>query len=338
MTRNPLTLFTLSLLLISSVAFSTASQAEDSAIYLPWIAYQPDLQPTLPIRATFYYPWFPEAWHEHNGTVYTHFTPSLGYYNSSDTAVIQQHIAAMQYGGIDAGIISWWSQEHMSDQRIATILAATAGSTFRWALYYEKEARTDPTVAELNAELHFIADTYSHDPSYLRIHGRFVIFVYSNSANGEDGCEMVDRWHQANEVNAYLVLKVFSGYPACPHQPDSWHQYGPATATSDQTGYSFSISPGFWKYNEAAPRLARDLDRWRTNIREMVAANAPFQLITTFNEWGEGTSIESAGEWSSASGYGAFLDALHEEGLAATPTLLPTAPPTSDPSATPTPP
>lgn len=47
----------------------------------------------------------------------------------------------------------------------------------------------------------------------------------------------------------------------------------------------------------------------------MVASGAPFQLITTFNEWGEGTSIESASEWASASGFGTYLDILHANGL-----------------------
>jgi hypothetical protein len=36
--------------------------------------------------------------------------------------------------------------------------------------------------------------------------------------------------------------------------------------------------------------------------------------VTTFNEWGEGTAVESATEWASPSGYGAYLDALHNDG------------------------
>ena len=44
----------------------------------------------------------------------------------------------------------------------------------------------------------------------------------------------------------------------------------------------------------------------------MVASNARWQLVLTFNEWPEGTSVESAREWASPSGYGAYLDALHE--------------------------
>jgi hypothetical protein len=125
---------------------------------------------------------------------------------------------------------------------------------------------------------------------------------------------MADRWKQANAgINAYIVLKVFSGYRNCSSQPDGWHQYGPATAAISQDGYSYSISPGFWKADEAAPRLARDLTRFKQNVRDMVSSNARFQLVTTFNEWGEGTAVESAAEWSSASGYGDYLDALHDD-------------------------
>ena len=46
----------------------------------------------------------------------------------------------------------------------------------------------------------------------------------------------------------------------------------------------------------------------------MVASGAQWQLVTSFNEWGEGTAVESATEWSSPSGQGAYLDALHDDG------------------------
>jgi hypothetical protein len=107
------------------------------------------------------------------------------------------------------------------------------------------------------------------------------------------------------------VLKVFSGYAACADQPDAWHQYGPSTAADSQAGHSYTISPGFWQVGEA-PRLVRDLSRWQQNVQAMAASGAPLQLITTFNEWGEGTAVESAQEWATASGYGAYLDALHD--------------------------
>jgi Calcineurin-like phosphoesterase len=86
-------------------------------------------------------------------------------------------------------------------------------------------------------------------------------------------------------------------------------------------------------------RLARDVTRWNQNVRDMIASGAQWQLVTTFNEWGEGTSVESATEWQSASGHGAYLDALHSNGQggpAPTPaaTSTPTPATTAIPSAT----
>jgi hypothetical protein len=62
------------------------------------------------------------------------------------------------------------------------------------------------------------------------------------------------------------------------------------------------------------PHLDRDLQRWSQDIRDMVTSGQSWQLITTFNEWGEGTSVESAIQWATASAQGAYLDALHADG------------------------
>src|SRR5262245_42255202 len=287
-----------------------------------------DIQPALPIRAAFYYPWFPDTWGP-SGDRFTNYHPSLGWYDSSNVGVVSQHIAAMQYGGIQAGIASWWGQGSKTDQRVPTLLRAADGTTFRWTLYYEPEAQGDPSVATLHDDLASIVNRYGNDPSFLRIDGRPVVFVY---ADGSDGCGMASRWAQANTMNAYIVLKVFSGYKTCADQPASWHQYGPASATSDMSPYSYTISPGFYKKGESSPRLARELSRWQNQVAAMTSSRAQFQLITTFNEWGEGTAVESAGEWSSASGYGKYLDVLH--GLPVDPSPTPTSTSTS---ASPTP-
>src|SRR5512133_35377 len=59
---------------------------------------QADTQPSFPIRAAFYYPWFPEAWKQQSFNPYTNYTPSLGSYDGGSQTVIKQQIAAMQYG------------------------------------------------------------------------------------------------------------------------------------------------------------------------------------------------------------------------------------------------
>jgi hypothetical protein len=211
-------------------------------------------------------------------------------------------------------ISSWWGQGSKEDARFPMLMDETvkAGSPLRWAPYYEEESLGDPTSAKIANDLAYIKSRYASHPAYLRVGGRPVIFAFST---GSDTCGMADRWKAANATqNFYVVLKVFSGYQNCASQPASWHQYGPAKASDRQAGYSFAISPGFNKADEASARLPRDIMRFRQNVRDMVASGEPWQLVTTFNEWGEGTAVESAAEWASVSGYGKYLDALHTNG------------------------
>ncbi|HEY3312202.1 MAG TPA: hypothetical protein VGK00_11240 [Anaerolineales bacterium] len=271
----------------------------------------PTQDPAFPIRAAFYYPWFPQSWDQQGMNPFSRYQPSLGYYSQDRAEVIQGHIAAMQYGGIQLGIASWWGQGHYTDGRIPELLHAGEQAGFHWALYHEGEGQGDPTVEAIRADLEYIRDHYASSKAYLKQDGRFVVFVY---ADEQDRCDMPARWQQANTVGAYLVLKIFPGYRTCASQPDSWHQYAPAVAQKAVGSSSFTISPGFWKANEGQPQLERDLSRWNADIRAMIASKADFQLVTSFNEWGEGTATESASEWQSPSGFGVYLDALHDNG------------------------
>jgi len=155
---------------------------------------------TLPVRAAFYYAWYPEGWSQT-----PHATPSLGFYDTSDPAVIKQQIAAMQYGGIRAGIYSWdrTATTNGAVARFPTFLSASQGTGFKWAIYYEAEGYGDPDVATIQSDLAYIVSNYAGSSSYLRIGGRPVVFVYSSPG---DGCAMAARWNAANTVGAYLVL------------------------------------------------------------------------------------------------------------------------------------
>jgi hypothetical protein len=268
-------------------------------------------------RGAFYYQWFPELW-----TLGTHYNPAAGFYDSGDAAIIDRHLLELAYGKIDFGIASWWGRGRKSEQtRFPLLLRRTnalgLSRPLKWTLYYEQEGYSDPSVAELQSDLTYIRDRYVDDPAFFRIGGRPVLFVYN--AN-ETSCSVVSRWKQANAgFGFYLVMKVFAGWQGCPNQPNSWHQYGPSRREHSHLPYSYVISPGYWRVDEATPRLARDtvhsVPMFRQAIRNMIASSAQFQLITTHNEWGEGTSIEPAREWNCLTcRYGDYLKALHEDG------------------------
>jgi hypothetical protein len=141
----------------------------------------------------------------------------------------------------------------------------------------------------------------------MHVSGRPLIFVWST---GDASCEVAARWKQA-APGWYVVLKLSSGFEDCPDQPDGWHQYAPASATQHHAGHYYSISPGFRRADGAGKSLPRSVGRWRRQVRDMVRSRERWQLVTTFNEWGEGTAVEPAREWRSKSGFGKYLDALH---------------------------
>jgi Glycosyl hydrolase family 99 len=268
-------------------------------------------QPAFPIRAAFYYAWYPEAWWRDPVFPYSLYHPTLDYYSAADPRVVRDHSDALRYAHLQAGIYSWWGDEGYSptDLRFWRYLAAARTTPLRWALYYEREGYADPSVDRIRADLEYIRDTYASKPAYLRVDGRFVVYVYGDAS---DSCDTAARWRAANTVGAYIVLKAFAGFRTCAAQPDAWHEYSAALPEYELLPDSFMIAPGFDERREAEPRLPRDLSRWRSDVTDMLASNARWQLILTFNEWPEGTSVESAREWASPSGYGAYLDTLHE--------------------------
>jgi hypothetical protein len=296
----------LRVILLSLVVFVTLPAAATLASGKPK-PRKIDVQPSFPVRATIYYPWFPEGWTANGVFPQTRYKPTLGYYNLDDVAVVRQQLRAMQYGRIRLGISSWIDPGNVTDRRFARLLSLTTGR-FRWAVYYEREGTSDPTPSQIRSDLLYIKTRYGSRHSYFRVRGRFAVFVYNPDNRN---CDVADRWRAANTVGAYVVLQVFPGYQSCASQPAGWHEYGGGPNGVDQSPYSFTIMPGFFKRNETAPLFPRDLVRWRRNIRAMVASKARFQIVTSFNEWFEGTAVESAQEWATRSGYGAYLDALH---------------------------
>ncbi|MFC1433778.1 sigma-70 family RNA polymerase sigma factor [Streptacidiphilus sp. N1-3] len=257
----------------------------------------------LPLRAAFYYPWYPENF-SGGGSKYT---PSAGKYSVDVPSTVDRQIKDMQYAGLQAGISSWWGVGKREDKRLPLLMSEGAKLGFSWTVYYENEAYGDPTAAQIRSDLVYLRK-YSGQKTWLHIDGKPVIFVYGG---GDDGCGMATRWAQANKTEGYyVVLKVFGNYLNCADQPQGWHQY--ASSLDIQKGYSAILSPGFWKNDQATPSVPRDLTRFRKDATTVATSGEPFQLLVTYNEWGEGTAAESSTDWPSASGHGAYMDILHQ--------------------------
>jgi len=280
----------------------------------------------LPLRGIFYYAWYPNNWAP-NGYHVT-YQPTYGYYDNNDRTLINNHINELEYGNVDVVIASWWGLDNdnrrprdwaikkcmeETDQR-----AESGEIDLKWAIYYELEASYNEPMDTIRADLNYLMDRYvnAHE-CYAHIDGKPVVFVYTKGS--EDNTEeFMKKWADAVDGKWYYVLKVFGGYKDMKYQPSSWHQYGPSTRIhkhedSARQLVSINISPGF---KHADPNKTTFLERasedlWTDLVKEMVGSGVNWQLITSYNEWGEGTSVESALEWQTESGYGMYLDVLH---------------------------
>ena len=271
----------------------------------------PSLVP--PIRGAFYFPWYPNGWDQLGYTPFTRYTPTLGaYYDQAVPTILQQHLAWAKYANIDVLIPTWRGEPggsgisvttfgsghaHM-DTKIGHLLDQALQHGMKVAVYYEVEGYADPTQAQIEAEFAYLETRYFGHPAYCHVGGLPVIFVYSPG----EGSTMLARYSGATSGYTTAYINAIYNNGSTP-EPQGRHSFTADAVTI--TGNGYTIVPGFWRIDEANPRLARNLTTWQTNIASMVASGKDWQLIISWNEWGEGSQVEPNVELGSA-----YLDAL----------------------------
>lgn len=278
-------------------------------------------QPTAPYYATFFYQWYTSPtidsswgyWADHSNTPSNTwfsyylpdpqpsvFNPAQELYSSNDYSIFKWQVAKMAEAKIEVSIASWFGPNTREDKVLNNVInsfmsrADNPYPNLRWAVYYEDEGFADPSVDLIAADLQYIKDKYASSPYVLKVNNKPAIFVYAG-ANDVPGT-MTSRWKQANaRLNNYFYinLKVFPNFPTDTSQPDGWHQYAPAARQGTTAPHYYFVSPGFYLDDRVSPeRLPRNPAEFEQAVQSMVAANVTWKLIETWNEWGEGTSVE----------------------------------------------
>lgn len=247
-----------------------------------------------------------------------HETPSAGFYNTNDTPLVQSHLEALRYAHVDIGLASWWGPGTPSDNDVSRVLNITtdAGSPLRWAVMYRREPNDHPDAGAAAVVLRSIRDRFASRPSYAYVDGGFLFVL--DAEPDSDPCSVSQRWVSANDSlgrPAFLVLRAPNtgnlAVRACSKQPAAWLAWdqGPGFLVREDGA---TLMPAWWESAETAPRLSRDLTRFRQQLAAWNDAGVRFRYLVSFNNWPAGTQVESATNYPSDSGYGAFVDALHD--------------------------
>jgi glycoprotein endo-alpha-1,2-mannosidase len=256
--------------------------------------------------------------------------PDFGAYDSHDPAIVDRQMAMARSAGITGFIASWWGQGSFEDRGMLLLLDAAARHGLAVSAYYEKVSGEDVASrkAAAIADLDYLLKQYATRQAWLRVAGRPVVFVYVRSLHQVPLAEWQDVIAQIRHDNPGGVtliadaldpkyVSTFDGASTynitgqtqhkSPPQIREWaHAAYPKIVAAAGPGKisTVTVIPGYddSKLGRPAPRPITD--RWggetyRVLWQEAIAAAPDYVLITSWNEWHEGSEIEPSVEYGS---------------------------------------
>jgi hypothetical protein len=319
----------------------------------------------------FYYAWYDQSFWQKSLS-----DQPMQTYTSTDPAAMERHVLWAQQAGIDAFIQGWYGPQveyNQTEPNFATLLDIAAKHGFKAAVYFEVTSPFFHSEADVLAALQHLLTVHANHPAYLRIGGKPVIFFWRqgrfpaeswaairNQVDPERNSIWIEEGVTLSHMEHFDGHHLYSvAWDAQPEQQllkwSRWIRDWSAERGADRYWVA-TVMPGYDDLvTGRADAFVRDRDGgdyYRRCWEGAIQSKADMVIITSFNEWLEGTQIEPSVT------YGDFyLNLTRELGnqyrsgpiyLApdiAPPTAPPTEPaaptptpaPTSTPTATPTP-
>jgi hypothetical protein len=253
----------------------------------------------------------------------THY-PALGAYDSHDPNVIDQHCRWAKQAGIDTFIVSWWGHGDYSDRVMPKILDLCQRHGLTATIYYETipRPRNPQSAAD---DITKVLEKYGKHPAFLKISGKPVVFIYGRTLQemglsdwrkaietintnykggfvaigdqfSEDAARTFDGVHTYNTAGALRNLS--------PEAARKWasEKYPSCVKLADGAGKicAITVIPGYDDTKIRKPGLAVERyggELYRAQWEEAIKADPHWILVTSFNEWHEGSEVEPSMEY-----------------------------------------
>ena len=272
----------------------------------------PALANDSPLVLAFYY-----AWYDQN--TWSSGLPAdqpIQPYTSSDSGTIERHVNQAQAAGIDALIQSWYGPEEVNNQtesNFRTLLDIAAAKGFRAAVDFETAGPFFTDQASIVDALGHLLAVHAQHPAYLHYQGKPVVFFWRQQRFSVDDWAniraQVDPGHDSLWIAEGVDISyqaVFDGHhlysiawsPDVERTLDDWafrvRRYEAQNGTNHL--WVATVMPGYddtrTDRQDAFAVDRQNGDFYLESWSAAVASQPDWVIITSFNEWIEGTMIE----------------------------------------------
>ncbi len=257
-----------------------------------------------PSVAIFFYPWWGtpardgsyQHWVQGGNApplaIASNYYPARGVYSSTDAGVLRAQMSDIAAAKVDTVIVSWWGAGSLEDTRLPMVLAAGRDAGLRVAAHVEAyQGRTPETVAA--------------DVARLRQLGITDFYVYDSARTDDAGWAALNtslsgvRLFADTPLPGKAVAGGFAGFYTYDIYTYTGASFARSCASARRLGLvcAPSVGPGYdarRATGEPNVRPRRNGATYDGMWHDAIAARAPIVTITSYNEWHEGTQIESA--------------------------------------------
>jgi len=261
---------------------------------------------------------------EHDIASSTHY-PAKGAYDSHDPEIIDWHIDLAKEHGLTGFIATWWGPGAFDDRAFPILLDRAAKKDFKATVYWETApGKGQAQIDQAASDLLYVLNRYGSHPAFLRVDGKPVIFVYGRvmgqvplrswpaiisgvEAEYPKGCVLIaDGYRESfarvlDGVHTYNICGWVRGKTPDQLRTLSANSFKKAVGLAKSHGKvsCITIIPGYddTKIREPGINAERQNGQtYRVLWEEAIAADPDWVLITSWNEWHEGSEIEPSWE------------------------------------------
>jgi len=261
---------------------------------------------------------------EHDIAASTHY-PARGAYDSQDPKLIDWHIDLAKAHGVDVFISTWWAIGDYHDRAFATLLDRAKAKDFEVTTYWETvPGKGRAKITRAVDDLVYVLGQYADQPAFFKVDGKPVVFVYGRVMNQVKMTEWPEIITLARERYGKDFLLVADGYQeGYARLFDALHVYNICGALDEKPiGYirdyaretfpaavrlaksqgkiaGITIIPGYDDRKIRTPGINAPRHgghSYRALWEEAIAADPDWVVITSWNEWHEGSEIEPSHE------------------------------------------